>query len=432
MRIWLVKAGEALPNEKTMDRLRRMGLIAAELNNKGHQVIWFNSTFYHARKLQRYRKDKLLPVAKNYKILLIRANGYKRNISFGRLLHHFITAYKFRIIAGKLRKPDLILCSMPTIELAKAAVTYGRKHHVPTVVDIRDLWPDIYGEMLPRKLSFLIRPYVVHSRKRLRKLLSEATAITSITSSFLHWGLAYAGRSRSPYDRVFHMGYKGYTGYRDKKKAADSFSDSFKADSLQLPDSKDFIVCFFGTLGRQFEYEPLIQAAKKLSYDANIKFVICGDGECLPRLKEETCHLDNIIYTGWINEKQIRLILRIAAVGLAPYRESMNFTMSIPNKFAEYLSASMPVLLGVEGEMGRLARRYDCGYVYKTGEELAEYIVKLKEDPALRKTMGENAGRLFRESFDADIVYSNMVDYLEEIHRSSSMQQTEAGMSNRI
>lgn len=419
MRIWLVKAGEALPNDKTMDRLRRMGLIAAELANRGHQVTWFNSTFYHARKLQRYHKDTLLTISKNYRIILIRANGYKHNVSFGRLIHHFITARKFRIIASKLKKPDIILCSMPTIELAEEAVRYGRKNNILTVVDIRDLWPDIYGEMLPRKISFLIRPYVRYSRRRLKKLLAEATAITSITSSFLHWGLAYAGRSRSFYDRVFYMGYMGKVG--DNNCVYPQENKSGEWDSYH-PEAYDFIVCFFGTLGRQFNFEPLIKAAEQLLYDKNIKFMICGDGECLTKLKEQTCHLDNMIYTGWINEKQIQYLLRIAAVGLAPYRESMNFTMNIPNKFAEYLSASIPVLLGIEGEMGNMAEHYGCGYVYRTGEQLAEYIVKLKEEPDLRKSMCENAGRLFKERFDAEIVYSNMVTYLEEVVGRSSTE----------
>ncbi len=431
MRIWLVKAGEALPNEETGDRLRRMGLLAAELAKRGHKVTWFNSTFYHARKLQRYHKDTLLPIAKNYKIILIKANGYQSNISLCRLLHHMITAHKFRSIARKGKKPDLILCSMPTIELAEAAVKYGRKNKIPTVVDIRDLWPDIYREMLPRKIRFLIQPYVMYCRRRLKKLLAEASAITSITSGFLEWGLAYAGRKASSYDRVFHMGYKAYTedvsNIDAKGKCIWVYPSEadFKEWGVYSPSPDDFIVCFFGTIGRQFNYEPLIQAAELLRKDKGIKLLICGAGEYLTKLKEQSCHLENIIYTGWINEKQIRLFLRMAAVGLAPYRESKNFTINIPNKFAEYLSASMPVLLGIDGEMGKMAEQYGCGYVYRTGEELAAYILKLKVNPDLRKSMSINAGRLFKECFDAEKVYSDMVTYLEEIVTGSS-----AGVNN--
>jgi glycosyltransferase involved in cell wall biosynthesis len=300
---------------------------------------------------------------------------------------------------------------MPTIELAEKAVKYGRKNNIPTVVDIRDLWPDIYNEILPRKIGFLIKPYVWYSRRRLKKLLNGATAITSLSSSFLNWGLNYADRGGTIYDRVFYMGYK---------KCEYSQDNNFGEWSTYNLNSDDFIVCFFGTLGRQFCYEPIINAAKQLLYDKNIKFIICGDGEFLTMLKEQAHHLPNIIFTGWINEKQIQQLLSIAAVGLAPYRDSINFTRNIPNKFAEYLSAAMPVLLGIEGEMANLVGNYGCGYVYKTGNQLAEYIFKLKTEPNLRKSMSKNACELFNECFDAEMVYSNMVTYLEEVLETSS------------
>ena len=46
-------------------------------------------------------------------------------------------------------RPDLILCSYPTIELSVEAVRYGRTHGIPVVLDVRDLWPDIVLDLLP-------------------------------------------------------------------------------------------------------------------------------------------------------------------------------------------------------------------------------------------------------------------------------------------
>jgi glycosyltransferase involved in cell wall biosynthesis len=410
LQVWLIKAGEALPNEKTQDRLRRMGLIAAELINRGHSVTWFNSTFHHARKLQRYKKDTLLHISVNFKIRLIRANSYKRNVSVQRIIHHFVTAQKFRILARKLDKPDVILCSMPTIDLAEIAVKYGIENNIPTVVDIRDLWPDIYFEVLPIAHRFFIKPYVRYSRMRLKKLLIGATAIVSLTPGFLDWGLSYANRDRTLYDRVFYMGYKRLE-YNQNDKKGEWCNYNFNPE--------DFIVCFFGTLGRQFNYEPILEAAMLLQNDKNIKFVVCGDGEFLPLLKKQSHDLPNMIYPGWINERQIQQLLRIAAAGLAPYRKSMNFTLNIPNKFSEYLSAAIPILLGIEGEMGNLIDEFGCGYVYNNGEQLAQFITNLKSEPNVRIGMSKNALKLYNEKFDAKIVYSSMVQYLEEVFEAN-------------
>ena len=64
--------------------------------------------------------------------------------------HHKIVAKKFNEIAlsNHIEFPDLILCAYPAIELSRAGVQFANKIGVPVVVDIRDLWPDIFVEIL--------------------------------------------------------------------------------------------------------------------------------------------------------------------------------------------------------------------------------------------------------------------------------------------
>ncbi len=51
--------------------------------------------------------------------------------------------------------PDVIhVCNVP-IELCHAAVTYGRAKGIPVVIDVRDLWPDVYLEVIPQRFGLL-------------------------------------------------------------------------------------------------------------------------------------------------------------------------------------------------------------------------------------------------------------------------------------
>ena len=52
LKVWLMRASELMPTIDGKDRLLRMGLLAEELTNRGHEVIWFSSTFNHFTKKQ--------------------------------------------------------------------------------------------------------------------------------------------------------------------------------------------------------------------------------------------------------------------------------------------------------------------------------------------------------------------------------------------
>ena len=65
----------------------------------------------------------------------------------------------------------------------------------------------------------------------------------------------------------------------------------------------------------------------------------------------------------------------------------MNFRLNAPNKFGEYLSASLPILVSVSGIMSELLLENDCGYEYKSSDELIDLINKYYESDELQKNM---------------------------------------------
>src|SRR5438045_1803110 len=132
MRIWLLTIGEPLPTDGCAERLLRTGLLAEILTNRGHQVVWWSSTFDHARKRQRFDRDTTIDVAANYNLRLLHGPAYARNVSIKRWFNHRTVARKFsRLAAAERRQPDIILCSLPTVELCRATIEYGQARNVP-------------------------------------------------------------------------------------------------------------------------------------------------------------------------------------------------------------------------------------------------------------------------------------------------------------
>ena len=174
MKIWIMKTGEPIPTSQNKDRLMRMGMLAEELNKRGHNVIWFSNTFDHLKKQQLYNKDTIVNVTDNYSIYLIHAMGYKRNISVSRIINHKVIAKKFSRIAKKLDKPDLIYASFPTIDYAEEAIKYGKRNNVPVIIDIRDLWPDIFKHNLSKPLALIASPYINIMNYKTKKIMRQA------------------------------------------------------------------------------------------------------------------------------------------------------------------------------------------------------------------------------------------------------------------
>lgn len=403
MKIWIIKAGEPVPTKQNEDRMMRMGMIAGELNKRGHNVIWFSSTFDHLKKQQLYKKDTIVNITDNYSIYLINAVGYKRNISVSRIINHKVIAKKFSRIAKKLDKPDLIYASFPTIDYAEEAIKYGKKNNVPVIIDIRDLWPDIFKHNLPKPLAILASPYINLMNYKTKKIMNKAFAINSISEAMLEWGIKKGNREKSKYDQYFYIGYDN-----NNRNITD-------AKEMDIIDKSKFNISFFATINNQFDYEKIIELAKLLEKDKDIVINICGDGPQFKELKEKTKDISNIKLLGWAGKEELNYILQNSKLGIAPYKNTFDFQMSVSNKFAEYISYGLPIVLFSEGYMKKLLEDNKCGISSQDTSKLCDFVLDVKNDSLKYQEMSKNAQNLYQENFVAEKIYKNLVDYLEKI-----------------
>jgi glycosyltransferase involved in cell wall biosynthesis len=414
--VWLITVGEQLPIDGRDERLGRTGTLARLLVEKGHRVVWWTSTFNHAKKRHRFLTDTHVDISESLRISLLHANSYKRHVSLARALNHYRLAQRFKALARTEPRPDIILCSLPTLELSLAATQYGDQHNVPVVLDVRDLWPDILLDVTPpwaQWIAFLAsRPAV----KILRKACRRADAITGITPSFVDWGLRYAGRPRTELDRDFPL---AYTSVRPNDEAIERAEEFWRRHHVG-PRSEVLVVCYMGFAGQILRLKPVLEAARKLqSSDRQFLFVLCGNHD-QSKLMATDCK--NVLFPGWIGAPEIWSLMRRASVGLLPYTSRRDFENSIPNKVIEYLSAGLPVLSSVRGALGTFLEQNACGRTYceDNSDTLVEVLCELYDAPALLDTLSQNAHALYKRRFVAEIVYDDMISHLERVRRFRS------------
>ena len=410
MNIWLIQTGESLPIKSGVRKMRT-AVLADKLLERGHSVFWWAGAFEHQQKVIISTKDKNFDVSERYVIRVLRGCGYRRNVSLARYIDHQIIALKFRVQSKKFPKPDVIVASMPDYLLAYEAARYARKNGIPFLVDIRDLWPDIFLDRFKKMgMNGLGKMVLARDFKLLASLLKSADGLTAVSKGYLQWGLDKIERTQSSFDKVFYLGYKAHS----KKVAGSNEGSEIPVWLKEREGQKLFI--FIGTFGVSYELELVVEAAGRFdkSGRTDICFVLAGAGEKFDLIVEKASGLKNVVLPGWIGQKEISVLLKMAYAGLVPCRSVEN---TMPNKPFEYLSAGLPLINSLEGEMAELVEQYGFGLNYLPGdlEGLCLCIERFASDLFLHDKMSRNALRFFREYGDADKIYEEYATHIEKI-----------------
>jgi glycosyltransferase involved in cell wall biosynthesis len=407
MNVWVVTIGEPLPIDGLAVRLYRSGLIVEKLSNAGHKVTWWTSSFNHIEKTTRFKGTRFLSVSDSLRFILLNAPGYTKNISISRFINHWVLACKFKYYAKKEKKPDVILCSFPSIELASQVVKYSNRNNVPVIVDVRDLWPDIFVEFSPPKFKKIVRLILKPLVKLTTNVFHNCDAIIAVSDGYLEWGLAYAMRKKSIQDKVFPLGYLPQLDtslFKNNNIAPPKFDDS---GTLYLN------ILFIGSFGKTYDLTTAINALRNPSSVSKYKYrlFICGDGERRLEWEKLSEGMDNVIFTGWLNKDEINYYLSIADVGLMAYKQGA--PQGLPNKIFEYMSARLPILNSLMGEASNLIMQSNCGVSY-TANNVDSFLNALLsfDDSAKRLEMSDNSLRVFEEKYNADLIYDDLISYL--------------------
>jgi glycosyltransferase involved in cell wall biosynthesis len=411
LRIALVTVGEPLPEaDLGKPRLLRTGVLAERLANRGHHVDWWTSTFDHYGKRQRSEADASY-MWRGVEIHMLKSVGYRSNVSPRRFVEHYQIAHKF---AGRIRrgpKPDVVLASLPTLELAVACVRFGREVGVPVLVDVRDLWPDAILDLAPSRLRGIAAALFWWMRRAAVEALRDCSGIIGISDAYLAWGLRHARRPRRDEDAVFPLGYVPPVETPEGSGLAALRLRAFGVDEQRT-------LCWYvGSFGRLYDLEPVLEAARlaESEFGDTVQFVISGDGELGATWREKAAAARNVIFTGWIGADEINWLRARVAVGFQPYLAGA--PQGLANKLFEYLSAGIPVVSSLQGENAMLIAEHGCGVTYLAGNGAScfEALRPLLRDSALQKKMGSNGRRLFVERFDADKVFDGLADHLEHV-----------------
>lgn len=384
--------------EKASSRYRSFADILCDK----YELEVVTSTFCHLKKRQRDSKELQLE-SLPYKVTLQFEKGYKKNIGLKRIASYCQFGKNVRKYLDDRKKPDLIIVSIPSLEVADQVTQYANKNKIPVIVDIQDLWPEAFKMALsiPVISDVLFYPMM----KQADRIYARADKIMAVSDTYVARGL-----------KVNHKDKQGISIYigSDSKLIAEKISD---AEIEKRED--EFWIGYVGALGHSYDIPSVIKAVKLLREQGieNIKFIVMGEGVLKSQFQEVAKeNAIDVLFTGLLEYGQMMNMLMKCDVAVNPIvGQSVS---SIINKVSDYAAAKVPVINTQNSEEYRqLLEQYEAGINVENGNiiAIAEAIKLLYQNTSLRNEMSKNAGKLFDSRFDRQKSYPQIILEIENL-----------------
>ena len=407
MRVWIINPYSTLPGENW--RPTRHEMLSQTLAECGHEVTWWTADFVHTSKTVRRYADGTCSFPSGATARLLRTNRYFKNASLARLLFEFTFARRVREAIAPLEPPDVIIAGQATLWTGIVVARYCRKHNIPLVFDMMDLWPEIFERLIPGPLRFAA-PWILLPFYAMRRYtLKRATAVIALAQRNLDVVKAEA-RHLAP-DR-FRLIYEGV----DTERPPVVWNAKLAGERFRKGPGETWVV-YAGSLGVHYDLETVLRAAERLAGPSpKIRFFIAGTGPSYNDLKAFAAArgLSNVDILGPLELNRLGALYSEADIGIVPYKA--HSTVAMPCKIYDYLAAGLAVVSCLQGELADLLAFHGNGVQYAAGdsESLARVLVAMEQDPARVNSMKQTS-RSMVDVFDRRRQYGALSEFLLDL-----------------
>jgi len=282
------------------------------------------------------------------------------------------------LLVGKI---DVIWAANPDILSLIPAIIFSKVKRSPMVSNVDDLvLEDLYDLKLIKKGSAISKVAELLARI----CYVQADALTPISPGYV--------------DTIRKYGVE-----KNKIHVVRSGVDlaTFNPSACQH-DPEKFTVLYSGAFSVAYNFEPVFKTAKILeTKDRGIEFILQGKGELADyiRSKIKEMNLRNVrMINKLLSRQEVAELLNQASALILPLADFGKPYLGMSSKLYEFQAVGKPIICCGEGQPADYVKKTDSGIVVKLGdhEALAQAVLRLKENPATAKSMGES-GRQYVE-----------------------------------
>ena len=333
-RIWFV-SHYSMPPEYEL-RIKTQ-MYAHYLGEQGIDCTIFAASTIHNTDINLI-PGKELYIEREYddlKFVHIRCSNYTKT-DLKRIINMEQFAYRFNRIAEKFAPPDVIVADTYCVSY-KPIYRYCKRHGIPFVVDVRDLWPQSIVEYLHvGEKNPIIR--MMYSMER--NMYIHADKIIFSMDGGYEYIRDRKLEKQVPEDKVFFINNGVDLDVFQKNCLEYTITDP----DLDNPDL--FKVVYVGSIRTVNNLGLLLDAAKEIKNE-KVRILIWCSGDELDALKARVINegIHNVVFKGRVEKKYIPYITQKADLNLIHNNPSEIFKYGISfNKLFDYLASGKPTL----------------------------------------------------------------------------------------
>ena len=306
-----------------------------------------------------------------------------------------------------LHRPDVVIATSPQLLVGLSGWWLARCNGVPFVFEVRDLWPESLAAVGVSSQNSPLHRSLAKIAGFLYRSCDRLVVVTPAFKEYLieHWHV--------PEEKIFVV-----------ENGVETSLFSRLAPNLairrELGAEGKFVASYIGTMGNAHGLETLLEAATLLRERApNVLFLLVGEGAEKARIVSlaRSRGLANVRFVGQQAREKIPAYITASDACLVLLKKSELFKTVLPTKMLEFMSCARPVILGVDGHARKVLEQANAG-IFITPEDpaaLADAVMQLADDPALRESLGRNGRQHVLQYFSRQHTAKIYLDVLQDL-----------------
>ena len=393
MLVWIQNPFDNLPSEGF--RKQRYWLMAEAFVRAGHEVVYWTSSFSHAKKGMRDEGSGIRDQGsgirdRGIEVRMIPTPPYLKNVSLTRVLSHRAYARDWLRLAREpvpsslFPVPSLIISSCPTLSAAESAIELGKRFSARVVIDVQDAWPETFERLAPKGLRWLARIFLWPLYRKARRIYGAADLVTGVCDAYR----TLTGRAD------YYRAYLGIEGNREPGTGNRERGTGNRDQGVKL--------VYAGGLGKTYDLKTLVKAVAE---NGDMTLDIAGFGSavrCPPSAARR------VRFHGALSASDLQRLLAMCDIGVIPMNDESQ--VGLPNKLFDYAAAELAIVSSLGGESAALLKKYRCGAVYRPGD-VASLTAAIRQAMTFKRGASRT---LCAAEFDAAKIYD---DYVAKVTR---------------
>ncbi len=245
-----------------------------------------------------------------------------------------------------------------------AAQWIKRRHKIPYIFEVGDLWPDA-----PVQMGFVKNYFFQTLLYQLeRSIYKSADSVVALSSS-----IKSAIEKKVPGKEVHLLPNMADIEYYKPEEKIPLLEEKFNVKGK-------FVISYIGAVGLANGLDYLIECANaSRKADLPIHFFICGDGALLDRLKRnlKQMGLSNLTFIDFTNRDGVKELLNVTDASFICYKPIPILETGSPNKFFDGLASGKLILVNFGGWIRKEIEENQCG-VYSDPHQPTDFVKKIR------------------------------------------------------